>query len=204
MRDENEYFDLELGSDCLHAPTQVMFSCMCGTPDVVDETAETSDPAASDKKSADASFEPAAEPEPEPPLAVKNDAVFEDFKQKLTAGIPVIKHCSDKQGRKRLLFVDSSFSKVGVCEQGKNSKHPMLPLDSVKEVRKATDLDPATTGGSPMCGTKTLRDSMHVSKKNHAFSLIFSGTAKATLDFECATEAECATLVGCFRMLLSL
>ena len=67
------------------------------------------------------------------------------------------------------------------------------------QVRKATDVDPSTNGGTPMSGIPILRGSMHVAYKNMAFSLILKSRS---LDLQCDSEAQCQTLVSCFKRLI--
>ena len=129
------------------------------------------------------------------PIAAKNDEVFEDFKKKLLAGIPLIKHCKDRQARKRIIYLDTTLTKIGWYEAGKTTRK-QTPLTSISEVRKATDVDPSSTS---LSGTPILRGSMHVAYKNMAFSLILKSRS---LDLQCDSEAQCQTLVSCFKRLI--
>ena len=170
-----------------------MFDCICGSPDAVDD------------KVLAPTGEQSAQPEaPDPTLRIEatNQAIYEEFKSQLVSGqIKVIKHCSDKCGRQRVLFCDAGFKTIGWKEPGMERKNPPLPLAQCTEVRRATDEDPESKQGNhSYCGTPTLRASMHAQYKNQAFSLIFPG--KRTLDFQVETEQLCNTYVRCFQLLV--
>ena len=66
-------------------------------------------------------------------VQARNDQIFEDFKKKLVEGIPLVKHCSDKQARKRIIFSDSLFTKIGWMEAGavKSKAEPILSISEV-------------------------------------------------------------------------
>merc|ERR1712196_114918 len=112
-------------------------------------------------------------------------------------GIVLIKHCTDKNARQRIVKCDHGHKTISWFEQGKAPKSAPLKLADITEVRKATDPDMSTkSNGQVLSGTQTLRDSMHVAYKNRAFSLIFANGK--TLDFQCENDAQCGTLVACF------
>jgi len=179
---------------------------MCGAPDTVaPDGADGGAAAGGGGGDGGAAGEEAESSEPPLPsqaemVQARNDQIFEDFKKKLVEGIPLVKHCSDKQARKRIIFSDSLFTKIGWMEAGavKSKAEQIL---SITEVRRATDVDPKTlSGGQSMSGTEILRGSMHVAYKKMAFSLIMPSR---TLDLQCESEAECNTLVSCFNRLLT-
>lgn len=173
--------------------------CMCGRDDVVEK--ETAPDGAQSAADGGAGGEEVIEPPPPSEasvVAAKNDQIFDDFKAKLLEGIPLVKHCKDKQARKRIVYVDPSFTKLGWYEAGKTTRK-QYPIAKITEVRKATDVDPSTNGGTPMSGTPILRGSMHVAYKNMAFSLILT---ERSLDLQCESEAQCQTLVTCFNRLI--
>ena len=170
-----------------------MFECICGSPDAVDDKVLA--------PTGEQSAQPAA-PDPTLRIEANNEAIYKEFKSQLANGqIKVIKHCSDKCGRQRVLFCDAGFTKIGWKEPGLAAKNPMLPFAQCTQVRRATDEDPdSKKGGHSYCGTEILRNSMHAQYKNKAFSLIFPG--KRTLDIQVETEALCNTYVRCFELLV--
>ena len=71
-----------------------------------------------------------------------------------------------------------------------------LMMSRCSEVRKATEIDPASkVMGKPVTGTKALRASS-LKDRNRAFSLIFP---QRTLDIECQSEVECRFYMRGFR-----
>ena len=164
------------------------------TPTKASGVAETNDQVL-DPEPFSSPFDPPPSEPSVSPTAAKNDEVFEDFKKKLLAGIPLVKHCTDRQARKRIIYLDTTLTKIGWYEAGKTTRK-QTSLTSISEVRKATDVDPSSTS---LSGTPILRGSMHVAYKNMAFSLILKSRS---LDLQCDSEAQCQTLVSCFKRLI--
>ena len=119
-----------------------MFDCICGSPDAVDD------------KVLAPTGEQSAQPEaPDPTLRIEatNQAIYEEFKSQLVSGqIKVIKHCSDKCGRQRVLFCDPGLKTIGWKEPGMERKNPPLPLAQPLPAAASTDsLDHARETDSP-------------------------------------------------------
>ena len=159
---------------------------------------EASEPVAEAPKPAPAAVPPSPPPEspsdPVSPTAKESD--FDMFKRALSKGVVMTKHCTNGRARRRVISCNDSFTAVGWKEEGKSDMKGELMMSRCSEVRKATEIDPASkVMGKPVTGTKALRASS-LKDRNRAFSLIFP---QRTLDIECQSEVECRFYMRGFR-----
>lgn len=140
-------------------------------------------------------------PAPKVSIPVDPYAPLLAFKPKLMKGIKFVKHGNAGDPKPRILYCDPSCTKIGwkTLGGGAAKTTQMFPISKCSEVRKSSELDPATKNSRPMlCGTANLRRSCDPAHQARAFSLIFP---ERSVDIQ--LDVECDDVVNLFRLLLA-